>query len=49
MHSLKEEFHYLFEKSKDLGEGILKPINWIEKTSHTIEIVCQRLNGGLGK
>ncbi|MDB9509939.1 transposase [Kamptonema animale CS-326] len=31
MRSLKEEFHYLFENSKNLGEGILKLINWIEK------------------
>jgi len=31
MHSLKEEFHALFEKSKNLGEGILKLIDWIEK------------------
>ena len=31
MHSLKEEFHSLFEKSKNLGEGILKLINWLEK------------------
>ncbi len=29
MHSLKEEFHSLFEKSKNLGEGILKLIDWI--------------------
>ncbi|MDF0555168.1 transposase [Kamptonema sp. UHCC 0994] len=31
IHSLKEEFHSLFEKSKNLGEGILKLIDWIEK------------------
>ena len=31
MHSLKEEFHYLFEKSKNLGEGILKLINLLKK------------------
>jgi hypothetical protein len=31
MHSLKEEFNYLFEKSKNLGEGILKLINLLKK------------------
>jgi transposase len=31
MHSLKEEFHALFEKSKDLGEGTLALIDWLKK------------------
>ncbi|AFZ13488.1 transposase IS204/IS1001/IS1096/IS1165 family protein [Crinalium epipsammum PCC 9333] len=31
MHSLKEEFHYLFEKSENLGEGTLKLIDWIKR------------------
>jgi transposase len=31
MHSLKEEFHDLFEKSKYLGEGILNLMDWLNK------------------
>ena len=31
MHSLKEEFHQLFEESKDLGTGTLKLIDWLKK------------------
>jgi len=31
MHSLKSEFHELFEKSKYLGEGILNLIYWLNK------------------
>jgi transposase len=31
MHTLKEEFHELFEKSKYLGEGILNLIDWLNK------------------
>ncbi len=33
MHSLKEEFHALFEKSKDWGEGTLRLIDWLKKAS----------------
>ena len=31
MHSLKEEFHSLFENSKDLSQGTLQLINWLKK------------------
>ena len=31
MHSLKEEFHNLFENSWDLGEGTLGLIDWLKK------------------
>jgi len=31
MHSLKSEFHELFEKSKYLGEGILNLMDWLNK------------------
>ncbi len=31
MHDLKEEFHFLFEESKSLGEGTLKLIDWLKK------------------
>ena len=31
MHSLKEEFHQIFEESQDLGEGTLKIIDWLKK------------------
>ena len=31
MHSLKEEFHDLFENSKDLGQGTLELIDWLKK------------------
>ena len=31
MHSLKAEFHELFEKSKYLGQGILNLMNWLNK------------------
>jgi len=31
MHSLKEEFHCLFEKSNDLGQGTLALIDWLKK------------------
>jgi transposase len=31
MHSLKSEFHELFEKSKYLTEGILNLMDWLNK------------------
>jgi len=31
MHSLKSEFHELFEKSKYLGEGILNLMKWLNQ------------------
>ena len=31
MHSLKEEFHSLFENSKSLGQGTLELIDWLKK------------------
>ena len=31
MYSLKKEFHSLFENTKNLGEGIVKLIDWIQK------------------
>jgi transposase len=31
MHSLKEEFHHLFDESEDLGEGMLGLIDWLKK------------------
>jgi len=31
MHSLKEEFHNLFENSCSLGEGTLGLIDWLKK------------------
>ena len=31
MHSLKSEFHEVFEDSKFLGAGTLKLINWLNK------------------
>lgn len=31
MHSLKEEFHQIFEESQNLGEGTLKIIDWLKK------------------
>lgn len=31
MHTLKEEFHFLFENSKNFGEGTLKLIDWLKK------------------
>jgi transposase len=31
MHELKEEFRNLFEKSRDLGEGTLSLLDWLEK------------------
>lgn len=31
MHSLKEEFHALFENCKNLGSGILELIDWLKK------------------
>lgn len=31
MHSLKEEFHCLFEKSETLGEGTLALVDWLKK------------------
>lgn len=31
MHSLKEEFHSLFENSKDLGQGTLELVDWLKK------------------
>jgi len=31
MHKLKEEFHFLFEPSQNLGEGTLELIDWLKK------------------
>ena len=31
MHELKEEFHALFEQSKNLGKGTLELIDWSRK------------------
>ncbi|GAB1538435.1 hypothetical protein NUACC21_10960 [Scytonema sp. NUACC21] len=31
MHSLKEEFHQIFDKSEDLGAGMLGLIDWLNK------------------
>ena len=31
MHSLKEDFHSLFENSKNLGEGTLRLVDWLKK------------------
>jgi transposase len=31
MHNLKEEFNQIFDESKNLGEGTLKLIDWLEK------------------
>lgn len=31
MHSLKEEFHHLFDESEHLGEGMLGLIDWLKK------------------
>jgi len=31
MHSLKEEFHHLFDESEDLEEGMLGLIDWLKK------------------
>ena len=31
MHSLKEEFHSLFEKSNSWGDGILELTDWLKK------------------
>ena len=31
MHELKEEFRFLFEHSKNLGEGTLELIDWLKK------------------
>ncbi|WP_333157828.1 hypothetical protein [Microcoleus sp. B9-D4] len=31
MHSLKEEFHALFDKCKNLSAGILELIDWLKK------------------
>lgn len=33
MHSLKEEFHVVFENSKNWAEGTLKLIDWLRKAS----------------
>ena len=31
MHSLKEEFHHLFERCQDVGSGTLELIDWLKK------------------
>ncbi len=31
MHSLKEEFHDIFDKSEDLGTGMLGLIDWLKQ------------------
>lgn len=31
MHTLKEEFQFLFETSNNLGDGILELTDWLKK------------------
>jgi len=41
MHTLKEEFHSLFEKSNNLGDGILELTDWLKKGSSGFEVIIK--------
>jgi len=38
---LKEEFHSLFEKSNNLGDGILELTDWLKKGSSGFEVIIK--------
>jgi hypothetical protein len=49
MHSLKSEFHALFEKSKNLGKGMLKLIDLLEKTKPYYRNNVSTIKRGFGE
>ena len=49
MHSLKSEFHALFEKSKNLGEGMLKLIDLLEKAKPYYRNSVSTIKRGFGE
>ena len=49
MHSLKEEFRIIFEKSHNWSEGTLELIDWIKKASNVFSKSCQTLINWFGE
>jgi transposase len=49
MHILKEEFHSLFEKSNNLGDGILELTNWLKKAQPYYKKSAETIKRWLGE
>ena len=49
MHILKEEFHSLFEKSNNLGDGILELTDWLKKAQPYYKKSVETIKRWLGE
>lgn len=49
MHSLKEDFHSLFEKSNNLGDGILELTDWLKKAQPYYKKSVETIKRWLGE
>ncbi len=49
MHSLKEDFHNIFESNKDLGTGILELIDWLKKAAPYYQKSVQTIKRWFGE
>lgn len=49
MHTLKEEFHSLFEKSNNLGDGILELTDWLKKAQPYYKKSVETIKRWLGE
>lgn len=49
MHSLKEDFHNIFDKSKDLETGTLELINWLKKAEPYYQKSVQTIKRWFGE
>ncbi|MEG3973318.1 transposase [Microcoleus sp. herbarium8] len=49
MHTLKEEFHSLFEKSNHLGDGILEVTDWLKKAQPYYKKSVETIKRWLGE
>ncbi len=49
MHILKEEFHSLFEKSNNLGDGILELTDWLNKAQPYYKKSAETIKRWLGE
>jgi len=49
MHDLKEEFTQIFDQSKNLGEGTIKLIDWLEKASPFFKKTVKTIKNWFGE
>jgi transposase len=49
MHDLKEEFTQIFDQSKNLGEGTIKLIDWLEKASPFFQKTVKKIKNWFGE